>query len=276
MMTAGPDTTRDAPTNLVPRRYRGLNLLGIRAVFLRLVLGEVMFFKLVIFGPALQALLFALVISIAVGSRLSEVSGIPFLVFLAPGLIVAAAVQRSFETTAFMLVYEKLEGTIGDVFGAPLTPLEILMGYVLGAVATGFMIGLPVWIILLPFGSGIPVVFTATLYFAVFGCATLALVGLAAGMRSQRWDTLSAKETFILAPLLFLSGSFFSIEALSEPFRTAMLFNPIFHLVNGFRYGMTGHAEVAIWISAIVVFGLFAAMAFATHYMIRIGYRIKA
>jgi len=275
-MSAGLKAIQEPTARLTPRRYAGLNHLGVRAVLMRIVMGEIMFFKLVIFGPALQALLFALVISLAVGHRIAEVAGLPFLEFLAPGLIVAAAVQRSFESTAFMLVYEKLEGTIGDVFGAPLTAAEILTGYVLGAIGTGFLIGVPVWLILLPFGAGLPLAPFTALFFVVIGCALLALLGVMAGMQSQRWDALSAKETFILAPLLFLSGSFFSIEALSEPFRTLMLFNPVFHLVNGFRYGMTGHADVPVWISAAVLAGLLAGMILIGLHLVKIGYKVKA
>ena len=275
-MSTGLHAVEEPAGRLKPRRYAGLNYLGVKAVLMRIVMGEIMFFKLVIFGPALQALLFALVISLAVGHRIAEVAGLPFLEFLAPGLIIAAAVQRSFESTAFMLVYEKLEGTIADIFGAPLTAAEILSGYVLGAIGTGFLIGIPVWLILLPFGAGLPVAPMTAIGFVILGCALLALLGVLAGMQSQRWDSLSAKETFILAPLLFLSGSFFSIEALSEPFRTLMLFNPIFHLVNGFRFGMTGHADVPVWISAAVLAGLLAAMTAVGLHLVKIGYKVKA
>ena len=275
-MAAGGDAEATAARPLSARRYSGINRLGVATVLKRILVGEIMFFKLVILGPALQALLFALVISLAVGNRIATVAGMPFLEFLAPGLIVAAAVQRSFESTAFSIVYEKLEGTIADVFGAPLTAAEILTGYVLGAIGTGFLIGLPVWVILLPFGAGAPVAPLAALFFVVVGCTLLAMIGLMAGMRSNRWDSLTAKEIFILAPLLFLSGSFFSIEVLSEPFHTLMLANPVFHLVNGFRYGMTGHAEVPVAASAAVLIVLTIAVAVAALHLVRIGYRVKA
>ncbi len=157
-----------------------------------------------------------------------------------------------------------------------LTAAEILSGYVLGAIGTGFLIGIPVWLILLPFGASLPAAPMTAVGFVILGCALLALLGVLAGMQSQRWDSLSAKETFILAPLLFLSGSFFSIEALSEPFRTLMLFNPIFHLVNGFRYGMTGHADVPVWISAAVLAGLLAGMTAVGLHLVKIGYKVKA
>lgn len=261
---------------LAVRRIVGINTLGVATLIWRQVIAEFLVFKLVLLGPALQAMLFALVISLAVGTRIAEVGGLPFLEFLAPGLVIAAAVQRSFESTAFSMVHEKLEGTIGDVFGAPLTAGEILTGYTVGATITGFCIGLPVWLVLLPFGAGLPLHGLAMLYFVLVGCIILAFFGLIAGMQSHRWDSLSAKETFVLTPLLFLSGSFFTIDALGEPFRSMMMANPVFHLVNGFRYAMTGYADAPVWISATVVGILAAVLCLVALRLVAIGYKVKA
>lgn len=261
---------------MAARRIAGVNMLGVTTLIWRQVIAEFLAFKLVLLGPALQAMLFALVISLAVGSRIAEVGGLPFLEFLAPGLVIAAAVQRSFESTAFSMVHEKLEGTIADVFGAPLNAGEILTGYVVGAMVTGVLIGLPVWLVLLPFGAGLPLHGGPMLFFLLTGCAIMACFGLIAGMQSHRWDSLSAKETFVLAPLLFLSGSFFTIDALGEPFRTMMMANPVFHLVNGFRYAMTGHADAPVWISAAVVGALAALLCAIALRLVAIGYKVKA
>lgn len=268
---------RTAPKiTLAARRISGLNTLGVATLIWRQVVAEFLAFKLVLLGPALQALLFALVISLAVGSRIAEIGGLPFLEFLAPGLVIAAAVQRSFESTAFSMVHEKLEGTIADVFGAPLNAGEILTGYTIGAMVTGICIGLPVWLVLLPFGAGLPVHVAVMVYFLLTGCVILALFGLIAGMQSHRWDSLSAKETFVLAPLLFLSGSFFTIDALDEPFRTMMMANPVFHLVNGFRYAMTGYADAPVWVSVTVVGGLAAILCVVALRLVAVGYKVKA
>ncbi|WP_425407280.1 ABC transporter permease [Hwanghaeella sp.] len=268
---------RTAPKiTLAARRISGLNTLGVATLIWRQVVAEFLAFKLVLLGPALQALLFALVISLAVGSRIAEIGGLPFLEFLAPGLVIAAAVQRSFESTAFSMVHEKLEGTIADVFGAPLNAGEILTGYTIGAMVTGICIGLPVWLVLLPFGAGLPVHVAVMVYFLLTGCVILALFGLIAGMQSHRWDSLAAKETFVLAPLLFLSGSFFTIDALDEPFRTMMMANPVFHLVNGFRYAMTGYADAPVWVSVTVVGGLAAILCVVALRLVAVGYKVKA
>lgn len=272
-----PRPKRAAPVvTLASRRITGINTLGVATLIWRQVIAEFLVFKLVLLGPALQALLFAVVISLAVGARIAEVGGLPFLEFLAPGLVIAAAVQRSFESTAFSMVHEKLEGTIADVFGAPLTAGEILTGYTAGAVITGLCIGLPVWLVLIPFGAGLPQHAAVLVYFTLVGCVILALAGLIAGMQSDRWDSLAAKETFVLTPLLFLSGSFFSIDALDEPFRSLMMANPVFHLVNGFRYAMTGYADAPVWISATVI-GMLAVVLFLVSIrLVAIGYKVKA
>lgn len=262
--------------DLTPRRITGFNLLGVSTLIWRQVVAEFIVFKLVLLGPAFQSMLFALVISLAVGARIAEIGGLPFLEFLAPGLIIAATVQRSFESTAFSLVHEKLEGTIADVFGAPLTASEILIGYTVGAVVTGILIGIPVWVVLLPFGAGLPQDPLLMLYFVIAGCLILALFGLIAGMQSHKWDSLSAKETFVLTPLLFLSGSFFSLESLDEPFRSMMMANPVFHLVNGFRSAMTGYADAPVWISALVVGVLAVGLWLVSIRLVTIGYKVKA
>ncbi|MDJ0684000.1 MAG: ABC transporter permease [Alphaproteobacteria bacterium] len=259
-----------------PRRYRGVNWRGLAAIIRRQVVGEIMFFRLAIFGPALQALLFASVIWIALGEAVTTVAGLPFLTFLAPGLIIAAGAQRAFESTAFSVLHEKLEGTIGDLWGAPLSPGEILAGYLISAMIVSVMIAAPTWAVLAPFGAGLPDRPLALLFFMTFGALILSVVGLATGMHSPKWDSLSAIETFAIAPLLFLSGSFFSLAALAEPFRSLMLFNPIFHLVNGFRFGMTGVADAPIGLSALVI-GVAAVLALAFgRYLVGIGYKIKA
>lgn len=259
-----------------PRRFSGPNYIGVGALVRRMVLGEILFFKLALLGPALQALLFALVISLALGERMPFVGPLPFLDFLAPGLVIAAILQRAFETTAFTMLHEKLEGTIADVFGAPLLAGEILAGYLLSTIAIAILIGIPVWVFLLPLGASMPVHMLATLYFLLTGIVILAAAGILAAMRSQKWDSLSAKEVFLLVPALFLSGSFFSIDQLAAPFDTLMLLNPAFHMVNGFRFAMTGHADAPVWISAAFLGVTALGINALTLVLLHRGYRIKA
>ncbi len=259
-----------------PRHFTGLNILAIKALSWRLIKGEIAVFKLVLLGPALQSLLFTVVIWLALGDQIPTIGGVPFLAFLTPGLVITAILQRAFETTAFMIVHEKLEGTIADIFGAPMRTGEILTGYVLGALGVSLIVGLPVWIILSPFGGGFPANPVLSIVFLVLGIILLSLLGMLAGQRSRKWDSLSAKEVFILAPALFLSGSFFSVDQLAEPFHTMMLLNPAFHLVNGFRYGMTGYADAPIWISFTVLTISLVVLLIATWRFLDRGYRIKA
>lgn len=241
----------------------------------RQIIGEILVFRFAILGPAFQALLFASVIWIAVGETIPVIGGLSFLEFLAPGLVIAAAAQRAFESTAFSVVHEKLEGTITDTWGAPLSAFEILSGYVVGSLIVGLMIGAPVWLILTPFAAGLPVHPAALLYFFITGGIVLSIAGLVAGMVAPKWDSLSAVETFIIAPLLFLSGSFFSIQALAEPFKSIMALNPIFHLVNGFRYGAAGEADAPIWISVLALGGSAALALMIGYSLVARGYKIR-
>lgn len=261
--------------NLHPQRFVRPNWLAVRALVRREILREIMFFKLALFGPALQAILFALVFTLSVGSNVPTVGSLTLMQFLAPGLILSAAMHKAFETIGYSFVYDKTEMLLGDVFGAPVTPAEILIGYIATACASGILLGITVWLGLLPFGMILPHNPLAAAYFAVAGIVIVGLLGMLAGIQSDRWDAISAKDIFIITPLSFLSCAFFPITALNEPFQTIMLFNPLFHLIDGFRYAMTGQTDAQPAISAAIVFGILCGLTFFCHRVLRSGYKIK-
>ncbi len=261
--------------NLHPQRFSGPNWLAVRALVRREILREIMFFKLALFGPALQGVLFALVFTLAVGSNVPTIGNLTLMEFLAPGLILSAAMHKAFETIGYSFVYDKTEMLLGDVFGAPITPSEILLSYIVTACISGVVIGATVCIGLVPFGMALPVNPLAALYFGITGIIIVGLLGMLAGIQSDRWDSISAKDIFIITPLSFLSCAFFPITALNEPYQTIMLFNPLFHLIDGFRYAMTGQTHAQPLLSAAIVFCIVCILAFVCHRVLRSGYKIK-
>lgn len=275
-MTAIDTGAGAEPKPLAPRTTRGINRIGVGSLMRREVLREISFFKLAVLGPALQAALFAGVFTLAMGAHVPVVGALPFPEFLAPGLIFVAMAQRAFESSAYTIIYDKLETLVGDVFGAPLSTTEILVGYTASSTGIGLLIGASVWLVLLPLGAGLPAEPLVALYFAVVSGVIMSLLGLLAGIQSDRWDSLSGKEVFILGPLLFLSGTFFSVEVLAEPFRSIMAVNPIYYMIDGFRYGMTGQFEAPVWIGATLCLALAAVLWIVCLRVLDSGYKIKA
>lgn len=261
--------------NLQPRRFTRPNWNAIRAIIRREILREILFFKLSLFGPALQAILFAMVFALAVGASVPMIGGLTLMEFLAPGLILSATMHKAFETIGYSFVYDKTENIIGDVFGAPVTSGEVLAGYIGTASVSGLLIGATVWLGLLPFGMMVPVHPLAAAYFALAGVIIVGLLGMLAGIQSDGWDAISAKDVFFITPLSFLSCAFFPLSALNEPFQTLMLYNPLFHLIDGFRYAMTGQTEGQPVVSAIIVFCILCVLTVICHRVLRSGYKIK-
>ena len=261
--------------NLHPRRFVRPNWYAIRAIIRREILREILFFKLALFGPALQAVLFAMVFVLAAGNSVPVVGTLPLLQFLAPGLILSATMHKAFETIGYSFVFDKTENIIGDVFGAPVTAGEVLAGYIATASLSGLLIGLTVWIGLLPFGMILPVNPFAAAYFALAGVIIVGLLGLLAGIHSIGWDSISAKDIFILTPLSFLSCAFFPLNALSEPLQALMMYNPLFHLIDGFRFAVTGYTDGQPVVSAAIVLVILCVLTVICHRVLRSGYKIK-
>jgi ABC-2 type transport system permease protein len=164
---------------------------------------------------------------------------------------------------------------IGDVIGAPLSPLEITAGYLLSATGNGLVTGTVVLALMAAFVElplHAPLI---VLGFAVAASALFALVGILVGLWSDRWDNYSAAETFLILPLGLLSGAFFTLGGVPEEVRWLFDFNPVFHAVQGFRYGFIGAAEAPVAVSAAVLVGLDLALAVLAWRLFARGYKIK-
>jgi ABC-2 type transport system permease protein len=212
-------------------------------------------------GPAVSSLLFLAVFSLALGGRGEMAPGVTLVQFIAPGIVIFSLIHSAFESAAAPIMYDKLEGMIGDVIGAPLTSLEIVAGYLLSATGSGLVTG---------------TVVLALLGFAVAASALFALIGIIVGLWSDRWDNYSAAETFVILPLGLLSGAFFNLQGVPEGARWLFDFNPVFHAVQGFRFGFIGAAETPVAVSAAVLVGLDLVLGALAWRLFALGYKIKA
>jgi len=237
------------------------------------------FFKVItqaVLAPVVTTLLFLAIFALALGRSGRTVGELPFLEFLAPGLIMMAVVQNAFANTSSSLIIAKIQGNIVDYLMPPLSPGELLLGLVGGGVTRGIVVGLAVGLAMLafvPFGVHSPLL---AVYYLLSASTMLAALGVLAGLWAEKFDQVAAITNFVVTPLSFLSGTFYSIRQLPEVAHAVALGNPFFYMIDGFRYALTGHADGAIWIGILFLALVNLALWLVCLHLLRIGYKLKA
>ena len=228
-----------------------------------------------VLAPVVTSLLFLAIFTLALGRSVQTLGNVTFAEFLAPGLIMMTIIQNSFANTSSSLVISKIQGNIVDLLMPPLSPGEQALGLTLGGVSRGLVVGVAVGLgmwVFIPIGIYDPVF---VVFHAVNASLMLALLGMVGGIWAEKFDHIAAVTNFVVTPLSFLSGTFYSIERLPEDWHLIALLNPFFYLIDGFRYGFIGHADGSLWIGALVVLTVNAALWTLVHRMISTGYRLK-
>ena len=226
-------------------------------------------------APMVMGLLFLAVFSLALGGDGRQVAGTPFLVFLAPGLIMMGLVHAAFEGAANSILHSKLDGTIIDVLMPPLGPSEFVVGHVLGGATRGLLVAAIMLLAMQPFVSLVPIHWGVVLFHGVAAALVLAMLGLIAGLWAPKWDSLAMINNFTITPLAFLSGVFYSNESLPAVWRAANHFNPFFYMIDGFRYGFIGHADASPFLGVAMIVGLCVALWLVCHRLVAVGYKLK-
>lgn len=263
-------------TSLHARRFGAVNALGTLTLYRRDVLRAFDIWGITIVAPALQSVLFALVFRLALGETSVTMGGIDFATFLIPGLVAYTALERGFESTGFMMVFDKLEGVIGDVLTAPLTSAEIVLAYGLMAASTAVITGTATGIALFPFTATLPAAPLTLLAFTFFGGLMLGLLGLLAGLWADKWDHISAVQTFVVIPAIFMSGVFFSLDRLPDALRAVAELNPVYYVIDGIRYGMTGQAGADPAAGILVVIAINTVLWLICWRLLVSGYKLKS
>jgi len=229
-----------------------------------------------VLSPLVTTSLYFLVFGVALGSRLREISGVPYIQFVVPGLVMMTMVRDSFLNTSSSLFQSKINGTITDILVAPIGALEMLLAYVGAAMIRAMIVGALVYLVALTF-TWFPLHHIGwTLFFTVFVTATLAMLGMVAALWAERFDHLAIFPNFVLLPLAFLGGVFYSIDLLPEPWHTVSRLNPLLYMVNGLRYGFLGVADVAPAASAGVVLLSFLVLLGVASALLRSGYNLRS
>lgn len=226
-------------------------------------------------APVISTLLFLLVFSVAFGDLRPEVNGVPFTQFLVPGLIMMGILNNAFTNSASSLIISKVQGNSVDFLMPPLSAAELCLAFIGGAGTRGIVVGVATALCIIPF-MHIPVSQPlAALWFALMAALMMGMVGVLAGIYAKRFDHLATVQNFVLLPLTFLSGTFYSVKVLPEIFQTLSAFNPFFYLIDGFRFGFTGVADGNIMLGSVYVVAINFVLAIACYAIIRSGWRLK-
>jgi len=270
-------TSSTGPMPVRPVQIGRVNWIGLGALYNKEVQRFMKVVTQTVAAPIMTAALFMMVFSVALGDRASPVEGVAFLLFLAPGLVMMSVLQNAFANTSSSLVISKVQGTIFDLLMAPLSAAELLVGLVAGGVTRGVMVGVVSAIVLgILGGASLPTYPLIALAFLLLGSSLLALLGLLAGIWAHKFDSLSAITNFVIQPMAFLSGTFYSVDRLPAPFDSLAAANPFFMVIDGFRYGMIGVSDRPI-ITGLIVLSLLNILMFSICLrVLNSGYRIKA
>jgi len=229
-------------------------------------------------APAVTTILFMVIFSLALGGNGRMVAGMPYAQFLAPGLIAMAILQNAFANTSSSILISKVQGNIVDTLMPPLSALELTIGFVGGGVTRGIVVGLSVGtsFALMP---GIPVEvhhIWAILYFALAASMMLSLMGVLTGVWAEKFDHSASITNFVVAPLSLLSGTFYSIERLSEGWQIFSSLNPFFYMIDGFRYGFIGRADSDLTTGVLYTLAVNIVLTLTVYFVFKKGYRLKA
>lgn len=229
-----------------------------------------------IVSPVLSTSLYFVVFGTAIGSRISEIDGVPYGAFIVPGLVMMLLLTESTSNAAFGIYFPRFTGTIYELLSAPIAPFEIALGYVGAAATKSVVLGLIILAtasLFVPLKIAHPVWMVA---FLILTAVTFSLFGFIIGIWADGFEKLQIIPMLVLMPLTFLGGTFYSIKMLPPFWQTVTLFNPIVYLINGFRWSFYEVSDVNIAVSLTMTVGFLAVCLLAVWWIFKTGYRLKA
>ncbi|GAB5437514.1 ABC transporter permease [Falsiruegeria mediterranea] len=258
------------------RRFGRVNWLGLRTLAHRETARFMVVWTQTLLAPLVTAGLFLLIFTIAVGSKRGDVMGVPFLTFLAPGILTMTVIQNAFANTSSSIVISKVQGNIVDTLMPPLSAIEQLLGYLAGGVARGLLVAVAISVAFALVLGIVPQHPLVALLFVVMGATLLGALGIVAGIFANKFDQMAAITNFIVTPLAFLSGTFYSVEALPPVLNVISHLNPVFYLIDGVRFGVIGVSDSSPWLGFAVCSGATTAVCLLAWWMLKTGYRLKS
>jgi ABC-2 type transport system permease protein len=258
-----------------PRRYGAVNWLGLQTLVTREIMRFMKVSAQTVIAPLISTLLFLAVFALAFGDRPWGTTNLRYVDGVTAGLVMMAVISNSFQNASSSIVIAKVQGNAVDFLMPPISALELATAFIVGAAARGMIVGVASLVAASPFAHVTPANFIAAVYFALMGSIIFGAIGLLGGIWAEKFDNIAAISNFVVTPLTFLSGTFYSVEKLPEPFRTICHYNPVFSLIDGFRASMIGHADFPVGRGALIVGAMAAALCWACWAMLKSGYRLR-
>jgi len=258
------------------KKFGFINWIGFKSLWFKECNRFMAVWQQTLLSPLVSSLLFLSVLSLALGNDRGEVLGHSFITFLAPGLIAMSILTQSFSHSVSSLMIGKIQGNIVDMLYAPLSALEVSMAIILAALTRGFLIAI---ISIGVFSLIVELTINNTLFIFIFGFLSafiLGSLGFIAGLWAEKFDHTATVTNFVITPLSFLSGVFYSIDKLPEFFQTISYINPFFYMIDGFRYGFLGESDGSISLGLIYLIILSIVMWYVAFYLYKKGYKIKS
>lgn len=257
------------------RRFGRVNWLGMRTLARREILRFVSVWQQTLLAPLITAGLFLTVFALAFGQDRGPVMGVPYLAFLAPGILMMTVIQNAFANTSSSIIIAKVQGNIVDTLMPPISPLEMLVGYLIGAAARSLVVA-----VVIALGIGVtighwPAHPAILMLYVLLGAMLLGGLGIAAAVYANKFDQMAAITNFIVTPLSFLSGTFYSADALPPVFRALTHWNPVFYLIDGARFGMIGASDAPVGQGIAVIAAFTVLVLLLCWNWLRTGYRMK-
>jgi ABC-2 type transport system permease protein len=258
------------------RRFGLINWIGFKSLWLKECNRFMAVWQQTLLSPLVSSLLFLSVLSLALGNNRGDVLGYSFISFLAPGLIAMSILTQSFSHSVSSLMIGKIQGNIVDMLYAPLSALEVSLAIILAATTRSLLIAI---ISIIVFSIIVKIPINNIFYIFIFGFLSsfiLGSLGFITGLWAEKFDHTATVTNFIITPLSFLSGVFYSIDKLPEFFQTISHINPFFYMIDGFRFGFLGNSDGSIGIGIIYLTILSFLMWFIAFYLYKKGYKIKS
>jgi len=260
---------------ILEKKFGYINWLGFFTLYKKEILRFLKVAIQTIISPLVSALLFLMVLSLAIDNQREGALGFPFITFLAPGLIAMQIIQQAFSHTSSSIMIGKIQGNIVDILYAPLSPGEVTLATILAGVSRSFIIA---GVSILVFSFVTELQFYSFYYIFIFtflGSFILGSVGFVIGLWAEKFDNMASATNFIIVPLSFLSGTFYSIEKLPEILQKISKWNPFFYMIDGFRYGFLGVSDGSIKFGVLYLVALSFITWFVAYILFKKGYKIK-
>ena len=258
------------------RRFGVINWVGTYSLFKKEVLRFLTVSGQTLFGPILTSILFLTVISLAIGDERADVLGVSYIKFLASGLIMMQVIQQSFAHSSSSLMMGKMMGTITDVVHSPLSSSEVVLAITFASAVRGILIATASTLIFVFFIDLSIQNFALWFIYLLLGGLFMGSLGLIVGLYADKFDQMSTVTNFIIVPLSFLSGTFYSIEKLPDLLQVVSNYNPFFHMIDGFRYSFIGQLDGSVIFGIMLLTLLSSIVTFFAYYLVNKGYKIKS